>query len=127
MQVPLGADGGSIATAIDRCILPTMPDDQLDPKKLARRAAEATAFLRSVASRPRLMVLCSLVEHERSSGDLARRLGLSPSNLSQHLAVLRKARLVVVRRQRSNIFYRLASDRSRRLLAELYRMFCSER
>jgi DNA-binding transcriptional ArsR family regulator len=104
-----------------------VPDDQLDPKKLARRATEATAFLRSVASRPRLMVLCSLFERERSSGDLAKRLGLSPSNLSQHLAVLRKARLVTVRRQRSNIFYSLGSNRGRRLLAELYRMFCADR
>lgn len=104
-----------------------MPDHQPDPKKLARRATEAAAFLRTVASRPRLMVLCSLVERERSSGDLAKRLGLSPSNLSQHLAVLRKARLVTVRRQRSNIFYSLASERSRRLLDELYQMFCADR
>jgi ArsR family transcriptional regulator, virulence genes transcriptional regulator len=98
-----------------------------DLKKLKERADEAAAFLRSLASRHRLMVLCSLVDREQSSGELAQSVGLSPSNLSQHLAVLREERLVATRRERTTIYYRIASTRVRPLLEELYWLFCAKR
>ncbi len=96
-------------------------------KKLKARVEEASAFLRSLASRHRLLVLCSLIGGEQSSGDLAVNLGLSASNLSQHLAVLRKERLVATRREGSTVYYRIGSHRVRPLLEELYRIFCAKR
>ncbi|WP_353861200.1 metalloregulator ArsR/SmtB family transcription factor [Azospirillum formosense] len=105
---------------------PTEPfiDPPLDPAELEARAAEAEAFLRSIASRHRLMILCSLLDGETPVGDLARRLGLSPSNLSQHLAKLRDEGLVATRRDGTSIHYRIGSDRVRPVLLELYRQFC---
>jgi len=97
----------------------------LDPAALESRAAEAEAFLRSLASRHRLMILCSLVEGEVSVGDLGRRLGLSLSNLSRHLATLREEELVATRRDGTVIYYRIGSDRVRPFLAELHRLFCA--
>ena len=97
---------------------------EIDPKELERRAGEAADFLRSLASRHRLMILCSLVEGERSAGELGRRLGLQPSNLSQHLSRLREEGLVATRREGTVIIYRLASERVEPVLRELYRIFC---
>ena len=54
--------------------------------ELEARAGEAEAFLRSLASRHRLMILCSLLPGELPVGELGRRLALTPSNLSRHLA-----------------------------------------
>ena len=71
----------------------------MDPIELEARAAEAEAFLRSLASRHRLMILCSLIEGEVQVSDLLRRLGLTQSNLSQHLAKLREEGLVATRRE----------------------------
>ena len=96
-----------------------------DPAILEANAAAAEAFLRSLASRHRLMVLCSLVEGEASAGELARRLGLSQSNLSRHLAILREEGLVATRRERTTIHYRIASERVRPILDALYRLFCA--
>lgn len=105
--------------------MPSVPNDlPMDPGELEARAAEAEAFLRSLASRHRLMILCSLIETEMSVGELIRRLGLSQSNLSQHLAKLREEGLVATRRDGTTIFYRIGSDRVRPILAELYRLFC---
>lgn len=98
---------------------------ELDPVQMEAGAAEAEAFLRSLASRHRLMILCALVEGERSAGDLGRRLGLTQSNLSRHLAMLREEGLVATRRERTTIHYRIASERVRPILAELYRLFCA--
>lgn len=98
---------------------------ELDPAQMEAGAAEAEAFLRSLASRHRLMILCSLVEGERAAGELGRQLGLTQSNLSRHLAMLREEGLVATRRERTTIHYRIASERVRPILAELYRLFCA--
>lgn len=100
---------------------------KLDPEQLAERAAEVEAFLKSLASRHRLMVLCSLLDGELSAGELAVRTGLSQSNLSRHLGMLRQEELVATRRDGTTIHYRIASDRVRPLLELLYRQLCAPR
>ena len=97
----------------------------MDPAVMEARAAEAEAFLRSLASRHRLMILCSLLEGELAVGELVRRLGLTQSNLSRHLATLRQEGLVATRREGTVIHYRIASERVLPILAELYRLFCA--
>lgn len=107
-----------------------MPETELpnvNPAELEASAAEAEAFLRSLASRHRLMILCCLTQGEASVGELVRCLGLTQSNLSRHLAMLREEGLVATRREGVLIHYRIASDRVRPILAELYRMFCAPR
>jgi DNA-binding transcriptional ArsR family regulator len=98
----------------------------MDPRELEQRAGAAADFLRSLASRHRLMILCTLAEGERSAGELGERLGLQPSNLSQHLAKLREEELVATRREGTVIHYSLASDRVEPILRELYRLFCQD-
>jgi len=97
----------------------------MDPVLLEARAAEAESFLRSLASRHRLMILCALLDEELPVGEMLRRLGLSQSNLSRHLATLREEGLVATRRSGTVIHYRIASDRVRPILSELYRLFCA--
>lgn len=54
---------------------------------------------------------------EVSVATLQHETGLEASHLSQHLAVLRRYRLVVSERRASNVFYRLANPRVADLLA----------
>lgn len=92
---------------------------------LEAHAAAAESFLRSIANRHRLMVLCSLIEGEISAGELSRRLGLTQSNLSRHLGTLREEGLVATRREATTIHYRIDSDRVRTILQTLHGMFCA--
>ena len=59
----------------------------------------------------RLWIIHELRGGERSVGELAELLGLKQSNTSQHLAVLRKAGLVVLRKEGSTVYYRLLNPR----------------
>ncbi len=97
---------------------------EIDPERLEAQAEEAAAFLRSIASKHRLTVLCRLLGGERSAGELAELLSVTNSNLSQHLTRLREEGLVTTRREGTTIYYRLVPDRVEPLLAELYRIFC---
>lgn len=95
-----------------------------NPEVMARSAVDAARFLRALANDHRLLVLCSLAEGEHSVGALGERIPLSQSALSQHLAVLRREGLVATRREGPVIHYRLADERTRRLIPVLYDLFC---
>lgn len=70
---------------------------------------------KALASPHRLEFLDLLAQREWSVEDLARETRLSVANASQHLQVLRSARLVSVRREGLYAYYRLADQRVYRL------------
>lgn len=73
---------------------------------------------RALADPKRLCVLESLAIGELSVSDLSTRVGCQVPNMSQHLAVLRRAGLVTSRRDGNTILYRLTDDR----VLEAYRL-----
>ena len=95
-------------------------------EQLLPKAEKAEAFLKALANKHRLMVLCELHQGERSVGSLMKAIGLSQSALSQHLAKLREDGLVVTRRDAQTIYYALASDDAARIIAVLYDLFCAQ-
>lgn len=70
----------------------------------------------------RVQVLEQLVAGERSVGSLAEALGCELSNLSQQLGVLRRAGVLVTRRDGNSIFYALRDPSTVDLLAAAKRM-----
>lgn len=94
------------------------------PEQMARHADEAAALLKALAHPARLLVLCQLVEGERSVGELQPITGLSMSALSQHLAVLREMELVTTRRESQTIHYSLVKGPAMGVLDALYAAYC---
>jgi ArsR family transcriptional regulator, virulence genes transcriptional regulator len=88
------------------------------------KAGHATILLKSMANETRLMILCQLVEGERSVSQLLETTPLGQSALSQHLAVLRRERLVTARREAQSVYYSLASHEVRAIIQTLYDLFC---
>lgn len=77
---------------------------------LQDKAQDASRFLKAISNKHRLMILCNLVESERSVGELEKIVGLSQSALSQHLARLRKEEVVKTRREAQTIYYSLQDE-----------------
>lgn len=88
-------------------------------------ADEACGLLKALANRHRLMVVCQLIEKERSVSELAELLNIRVSTVSQHLALLRKDGLVKARRDGQTIWYSVGSDPASELVSTLYRVYCS--
>ena len=78
----------------------------------------AAAIARALADPKRLCVVERLGTGERSVSELSRDIGCHVPNMSQHLAVLRSAGLVIARRDGSTGYYRLADPEVR----EAYRV-----
>ena len=87
-------------------------------------AEQASELLKSLANRHRLLIVCQLIEAERSVGEMAEFLGIRDLTVSQHLALLRKDGVVAARRDGQTIWYSIASGPAREILKTLYRVYC---
>ena len=83
--------------------------------KLVDRSGELVAFHKALASRSRLRIVSLLAGRSLCVGALARSLRISQPAVSQHLEVLRNARLVVGERSGVMIHYRLNTEQVKRL------------
>jgi DNA-binding transcriptional ArsR family regulator len=96
----------------------------IDPANMSRAAEAASDLLKALANRHRLLIVCQLLDGERSVGDLANFLSIRDSTVSQHLALMRKDGLVAARRDAQTIYYSIASEPARQILQTLYRIYC---
>ena len=87
---------------------------------IASKAQQASGMCGALAHPTRLNVLWILCEGENSVGELARRLALRQSAVSQQLARLRRARLVTTRREGRMIFYSLAGWHVRTMIETVH-------
>jgi ArsR family transcriptional regulator, zinc-responsive transcriptional repressor len=78
----------------------------------------AVEVFRMLADATRVRILWVLRDGERSVNDISEVLAKPQSAVSQHLAKLRLARLVVPRKQGVQVFYALANDHIRQLVAD---------
>lgn len=92
-------------------------------KQLLHNAETAAAFLTLLGNEKRLVIVSHLMQGEMSVGAIAKKVSLSQSALSQHLAKLRGADLVETRRDRQTIYYSCKSDAARHLLDTLESLF----
>ena len=86
----------------------------------------ASGFLKALSGRSRLLLLCHMLDGEKSVGELARLTGARDTAVSQQLALLRREGMVAARRSGQMIFYSLASAEARAMLEALHDLFCVE-
>jgi len=98
----------------------------MNSRELQPLAREASGLLKTLGNEHRLLILCTLLDGERSVGDLVDKIGLSQSALSQHLARLRRDGLVRTRRSSQTIYYRVAGAEAPAVLATLHSLYCRE-
>ena len=98
---------------------------KIDPDLMQAAADDASELLKALANRHRLLILCQLAEGERSVGQLAEFLGIRDSTVSQHLALLRRDRIIAGRRDGQTIWYRIESEPARNVITTLYETYCA--
>jgi len=93
---------------------------------MKQHAEEAALLMKQLSSPVRLMILCALDNAELSVNELNDKVALSQSALSQHLAKLRSTGLVVTRKDKQSVFYRLAGTEVSQIIAVLKTIYCPE-
>jgi ArsR family transcriptional regulator len=82
-------------------------------------------FFKTLAHPARIRVMELLAEREHAVSELLPEVGIEPANLSQQLAVLRRAGLVVARKEGATVHYSLTSGEVAELLAVARRILTS--
>ncbi len=122
-QPPPPAEKGTEATATASAVR-DRDLAEAEIAALAQHAQDAAGFLKVLSHEGRLMILCHLVEGEKSVAELERLLAVRQPSVSQMLARLRLEGVVEARRDGKAIYYSLADDRARRLIEIIHDMFC---
>jgi DNA-binding transcriptional ArsR family regulator len=102
----------------------TSKPDMIDIDALQIRANEATSLLSAMCNEKRLMILCQLIEKERTVNELAQLVGAAQPTVSQHLGLLRREGLITARHDGRARFYTLAGNEAREILGTLQSLYC---
>jgi len=95
-------------------------------EQMSEAADKASALMRTLGHKGRLLILCQLASGERSVGELSDSLDIPQSPLSQHLSRMRKEGLVQTRRQAQSIYYSLKADEAGKIIECLYGLYCAD-
>lgn len=97
---------------------------QLDTDVVLENARKASDFLKALSHEGRLVILCLLIEGEKSVTELEQILNLRQSNVSQQLARLRMDEIVEARRSGKSVYYSVTRPEVIEIISALYRTFC---
>ena len=100
--------------------------DDFDMGQMNEAADRASALMRTLGHKGRLLILCQLAGGEKSVGELSDSLDIPQSPLSQHLSRMRKEGLVETRRQAQSIYYSLKADEAGKIIECLYGLYCAD-
>ncbi len=90
---------------------------------IQKNARHASTLLKAMSNPHRLLILSQLTHGERCVSELESIVGLSQSALSQHLARLRRDKMVQTRRAAQTIYYSLAGDDVEAVIETLYNLY----
>jgi len=99
----------------------------IDFDMLLANARQASELLKALSHEVRLLILCFLIEGEKSVGEIEKLLDLRQPAVSQQLARLRADGLVETRRNGKSIYYSLARSEVRDVIGVLHDAFCKPR
>src|SRR5438552_499352 len=111
----MGGGAGPRVAALSLFAAGLNPMNRRDIAKLQQRSEAASNLLKLLANQTRLQILCQLLDGEKPVNELEESLHLGQSAISQHLAILRRERVVKARREARHIYYSLASPEAAEL------------
>lgn len=97
----------------------------INPNEMRAAVDQASELMKALSSQHRLLILCHLIDGEKSVGQLAEFLGIRDSTVSQHLALLRRDGIIANRRDGQTIWYRIESDIASQVVGVLYAHYCA--
>ncbi len=97
----------------------------INPDAMRAAVDQASELMKALSNQHRLLILCHLIDGEKSVGQLAEFLGIRDSTVSQHLALLRRDGIIANRRDGQTIWYRIDADIAHEVVSVLYAHYCA--
>ncbi len=96
-----------------------------DIEGMEKNAKNLARLLKVLSNEYRLLILCYLIEEEHTVGALAEKISkITPSALSQHLAILKAHGIVDSTKEAQHVTYFILDERIRALFELLKEHYC---
>lgn len=94
---------------------------------MEENAKKIAELLKMLANENRLLILCSLMKHPMTVGEIAAYVpNITQSALSQHLTLLKAHGILDFRKSGQNITYSIADHRVEKIVHVLKKYYCVE-
>lgn len=90
------------------------------------KAEHVASFLKGLANKHRLLILCQLAEGEKNVTELIEATNIAQTSMSQHLTKLKDEGIVEFRRDHRTLYYQITHGAVQSIMAILYDNFCKE-
>ncbi len=74
--------------------------------QMSGNVGQATSMLKALSNETRIMLMCLLMDGEKSAGELAQAVDMRLPAISQHLSKMRASGLVSSRKDAQTVFYK---------------------
>ncbi|AUN98864.1 ArsR family transcriptional regulator [Bacteriovorax stolpii] len=92
---------------------------------LKQKSVEVADILKALSHPQRLLILCLLMDGEKSVGEIMQKSDLSQSQTSQFLIRLQKEGLLMSRKEGNFSMYSISDKKIQKLILSLNKIFCS--
>lgn len=95
-----------------------------ETSEMLAQAREASEMLKTMSHEGRLLILCFLLDGEKTVSEIENLTSLAQATVSQHLARMRLDKLLGSRREGRLIYYRIVDQKVAVLIGTLYELYC---
>ncbi len=96
-------------------------------KGMKEKAQEIADFMKCFSNATRMLILCQLVDGEKSVGEIIAATGVPQTSMSQHLNKLKAENVVSFRREHRNLYYSISDEKAYAVMETLYNLFCKNK
>ena len=93
--------------------------------KMKNNCNSVATILKAISHPRRLMLLCHLVDGEKTVGELETLCGGSQSVISQFLKLMKLEDMLTSEKRGLFVYYRIHDPKLKKLVFSLYKIFCS--
>lgn len=101
-----------------------MTDEEKQQAVTSEDAVLTADALKAMGHPLRWRILCALGDREITVGELAKQIGTTQSNMSQHLDQLRSKRILVSRKEANRMYYRVRNEALLELIGSMRSVLC---
>ncbi len=98
----------------------------LENNDMTKKSEQVANFLKSFANQSRLLILCELVEGEKSVSQIMEQTGIAQTSASQHLSKLKQEGIVSFRRDHRTLYYSISNNAALEIMQVLHKEFCAD-
>ncbi len=115
-----------LSVSLTDCLVFAKLLNMIRKQKNFEEAKKVSEIFDCLSSTIRLLIVCSLIDGEKSVGEIVDITGTTKGNISQHLRILEDNDIITGKKDGNRIFYSIKDKRIKELIKRVKKLFCAD-